>query len=339
MNPKHRRAAPIVALLACLGTVVPCGASAEESQETPGIFALQVENDLFGSGADRHYTQGMRISWLPPEALIPDWVRDGATLVPGIDSQDHFTFVFALGQNMYTPAEIETPVPDPSDRPYAGWLYGSVGALAEDSQRNLLHNLELDIGVVGPWSLAEKTQTWWHDLIDTRTPRGWDYQIRNEPGIVLTYEARLRKPLAATAAGFEMDWTPKAGVALGNVFTHAALGAAVRIGQNLDLDYGPPFIRPSLPGAGLVKRRGEWGWYLFAGVEGRAVARNIFLDGNSFVDSAHVDKKPFVGDLQAGLVLTMGWVNLAFTQIFRSEEFNGQDGYDHYGAISLSFLY
>ena len=137
----------------------------------------------------------------------------------------------------------------------------------------------------------------------------------------------------------EIDVTPRDGIALGNVFTYAGAGAALRIGQNLDLDFGPPFIRPSLPGGTLVKRRDEWGWYLFAGVEGRAVARNIFLDGNTFADSPSVDKRPFIGDLQFGATGMMGPFRLSFTQIMRTEEFYGQQGGDHFGSVSLTYLF
>lgn len=66
----------------------------------------------------------------------------------------------------------------------------------------------------------------------------------------------------------------------------------LRLGQRLPLDYGPPRIQPSLPGSGFfVPPQDRFGWYLFAGVEGRAVARNIFLDGNTFRDSRSVDKE------------------------------------------------
>jgi len=281
----------------------------------------------------------MRVSWLPSPDKVPNWVREGALLVPGIDSEDRLTFVFAVGQNMYTPEDITLPTPDPADRPYAGWLYATFGVAVEDAQNNLLHNLALDVGVVGPLSLAGPTQRMWHKLIDTRTPRGWDHQLKNEPGLVLTYEARMRQSLTTTVEGIEVDVTPKGGVALGNIFTHGAVGASLRVGQNLDLDYGPPFIRPSLPGAGLVKRRDAWGWYLFAGIEGRAVARNIFLDGNTFADSPSVERIPFIGDLQFGIAATMGSVRLSFTQILRTEEFKGQRGGDHYGSLALTYLF
>jgi lipid A 3-O-deacylase len=48
---------------------------------------------------------------------------------------------------------------------------------------------------------------------------------------------------------------------------------------------------------------GEVGLYFFAGAQGRAVGRNIFLDGNTFRHSLSVPKKNFVADLQAGFSL------------------------------------
>jgi lipid A 3-O-deacylase len=342
MTFTHRLAAAGIAGLLVSGLCLdPATAQTGETQtdETPGSFTVQVENDLFGGGSDRHYTQGMRFSWLAPEASVPDWARQGATLLPGISPDDHFTYVFAVGQNMYTPEDISRPDPDPTDRPYAGWLYASLGAVVEDSERDLLHNISLDVGVVGPWSQAGRTQRWWHEVIGVQTPRGWGNQLHNEPGVILTYETRMRAPVATNLLGLEVDATPKAGVTLGNIFTHGTIGGALRIGNNLDLDYGPPMIRPSLPGAGLVKRRGEWGWYVFLGVEGRAVARNIFLDGNTFRDSPSVDKKPLIGDLQAGLVFNTPRFQISLTEILRSEEFDGQKGSDQFGAISFTVLY
>ena len=74
----------------------------------------------------------------------------------------------------------------------------------------------------------------------------------------------------------------------------------------------------------------------FASAEGRAVARNIFLDGNTFKDSRSVDKEPFVGDLQWGLVLTWRNFRVSFTDVFRTREFETQKESEHYGSICLS---
>jgi hypothetical protein len=78
---------------------------------------------------------------------------------------------------------------------------------------------------------------------------------------------------------------------------------------------------------------------LFAGVEGRAVARDIFLDGNTFRDSPSVDKENFVGDFEIGIAATYGSMRASFTQIYRTKEFKGQKGNDRFGAISLSWRF
>jgi lipid A 3-O-deacylase len=79
------------------------------------------------------------------------------------------------------------------------------------------------------------------------------------------------------------------------------------------------------------------GWYFFGGVEGRAVARNIFLDGNTFVDSPHVSKLPFVTDVQAGLAMTVDQIRVSYTHVWRSKEYDGQLRRDQFGAISVSY--
>jgi hypothetical protein len=71
------------------------------------------------------------------------------------------------------------------------------------------------------------------------------------------------------------------------------------------------------------------------------VARNIFLDGNTFEDSPHVTKNPLVGDLQLGVAMTISGARLAYTHVFRTKEFEGQKGGDlsQYGALSLSLRF
>ena len=80
-----------------------------------------------------------------------------------------------------------------------------------------------------------------------------------------------------------------------------------------------------------------WGWYLFGGVQGRAVAQNIFLDGNTFQNSASVDKKVLVADFTVGAsVFYMDWAKLDFTFTERTKEFKTQQSMDRFGAASLS---
>lgn len=313
--------------------------AADGDDERPGTFVLQVENDLFGGGTDQYYTQGVQVTFVPKDQWEPDWFKHLMDMIPGVDLDGNSTYVVALGQQMFTPADTTRPNPDPTDRPYAGWLFGSVGAIVEKPDSNLLQNVSLDLGIVGPASLGGYTQRRWHSLIGVGLPRGWGKQLHNEPGIMLSYQARLRQEILGPQHFLELDVTPTAGVALGNVLTQGSVGASIRLGQNLGLTYGPPFIRPSLPAAAIVKRRGQFGWNLFAGIEGRAVARNIFLDGNTIGDSRSVDKNNLVLDFQGGIEFTLGYARLSFTQIYRTREFEGQRVPSQFGSISLSAIF
>jgi hypothetical protein len=66
------------------------------------------------------------------------------------------------------------------------------------------------------------------------------------------------------------------------------------------------------------------------------MARNIFLDGNSFTESRDVKKRPLVGDLQYGAAIAWRNIRLSYTHVLRTREYDGQDGDDAFGAISLS---
>lgn len=322
--------APGALVIALLIWPAPSGA-AEEAER--GTLSLLFENDLFYD-TDRHYTNGVRASWLSGPDGTPSWAASAARWFPLFPDGGIVRTSYAIGQNMYTPADIALRDPPLDDRPYAGWLYGSIGLIAETGRQ--LDQLELTLGVVGPASLAAQTQKFIHKITDSQEPRGWDTQLKNEPGVVLTYQRSWRGFVSESVSGFAFDATPHAGGALGNVFTYANAGLTLRFGQRLPLDYGPPRIQPSLPGSGFFVPQDDFGWYLFAGVEGRAVARNIFLDGNTFRDSRSVDKKPLVGDLQLGIALTWHNVRLSYTHVLRTREFETQGKADDFGAFSLS---
>lgn len=309
-----------------------------------GTHTFQVENDLFGSSNDRNYTHGMRYAWTSDEHSLPDWWCQLSCRLHFLPNAGAVRTSLALGQSMFTPENIAADTLIPEDRPYAGWFYVTGGFVIEDLNQKDLHTVELTLGIVGPQSYADETQIRWHKLIGSPRPNGWDQQLDNEPGIVIGYERKRRH---AWETGFDwipqFDLTPHGAVNLGNVFTNIAGGLTFRFGNALTnekgnaIDYGAPRIQPSLSGSGFFRPRpGRFGWYVFAGLEGRVVARNIFLDGNTFTDSHHVNKNTLVGDLQGGLVLTYGEWRLSYTKIYRSQEYEGQDDKDSFGAITLS---
>ncbi len=318
---------------ACLNGSAALADTPDNGADDAGIWTLNWENDII-SGDDDNYTNGIRISWFSSETGVPHWLEDTANYLPFFSAKGEKRYGFDIGQSMFTPRNISIDPPDPKDRPYAGWTYASVGLAADTGNR--LDRLQLQLGIVGPASLADGTQDFVHDLIDSPDPQGWDHQLKNEPGIVLTYQRKWRHLFEFSPFGFAFDASPHIGGAVGNVFTHAAAGTTFRFGYDLPADYGPSPIQPALPGSDFFEPHDLLGWYLFAGFEGRAVARNLFLDGNTFTDSPSVDKEHWVGDLHFGVAATWGDYRLAYTHILRTREFKTQEQSDSYGSITLS---
>jgi hypothetical protein len=137
-------------------------AAAEESPAVrstdPGsIITFALENDLF-AGHDDGYTNGVRTSYVSPEADIPPWIEKMAAFMPFFPSVGHTRWTMALGQSMFAPDDLTLKTPQPDDRPYAGWLYGTVGVIAD--RDTTLDNLQLTIGMVGPLRWRVRPSGW-----------------------------------------------------------------------------------------------------------------------------------------------------------------------------------
>ncbi|MCZ6609287.1 MAG: lipid A deacylase LpxR family protein [Alphaproteobacteria bacterium] len=327
---------PVLRVFVLCGLVALAAAAPAHGAEDRASFSVLVENDSFG-GTDRHYTNGLKASWLSKKGGIKGLSRWLARALPLFPKDGDRRIGFAVGQNIYSPADLSATTLQTEDRPYAGWLYGELGLTAQT--RNRLDSVALSLGVIGPASQADDVQKAWHRLFNITRPRGWEHQLNNEPALNISYQHRRRYFRENTPFfGLDADVMPHLGLSLGNVFTYGAAGLTVRFGDDFAGDFGgPPRIRPSMPGAGHFQSPASgFGWYLFAGIEGRAVARNIFLDGNTFTDSHSVDKKTFVGDAQLGFALIFRRFRITYTQVLRTFEFDGQATPHTFGAISLT---
>lgn len=321
---------------ACILIATPATAQERVVEDDKGIVNFVWENDIL-AGTDRGYTNGVRLSWLSPEEGTQHWLHEAASYLPLIPLEGKKRISLALGQSIFTPDNIATPTPDPNDRPYAGWLYGSIGMVSDTGKT--LDNIVLTFGMVGPASYAKQTQRFVHKVIDDQKPEGWGSQLHNEPGIMLTYERKWRDIYGGSAFGLQGDIVPHIGANLGNVNTSASVGTTLRIGYDLPADYGPPRIRPSLPGSDFFIPTQQLSGYLFTTIEGRAVARDIFLDGNTFEDSPSVDKKPLVGSLQLGATVTYEEWRVSYTHVFMTKQFDTESRADEFGAFTVSYRF
>jgi hypothetical protein len=317
-------------------------------------FSAQWENDIFAN-TDCEYTNGAKLSWVSPDltefrdaGTIPDIVYDFCNYLPFIHDTRFVqrNVSISIGQNMYTPADISVPDPDPLDRPYAGWLYLGVGF--HNKTDLWLDIIELNIGVTGEWSMAEDTQKFIHrNLPDNIIPQGWDHQIGNEVVVNIVWERKIRFWRLGSSTGPAADAFTHVGACLGTLYTYANGGFTVRTGWNLPTDFGSSPIRltgdvndPAGRDDPRLRDEDRWGINLFGSLDFRAVGWDATLDGNLFGDSISVDKKPFVMDASFGGSIILGSWKLSYAEVFRSKEFRTQkEDWHVFASVTVSYTY
>jgi hypothetical protein len=254
-------------------------------------------------------------------------------------------FGVSVGQNLYTPDNISAsqPIQRPS---YAAWLYASF-LLQYTYKRHDLRRaptsrstdtLQVDLGLIGP-RRRQFVQNNFHWLVGAGN--GWANQL-NEPTFDIAFERRwrLRPPVPILDdPKLEFDFILRIAGSLVNVAIYGDIGGTARIGKNLRDDFGPTRARPSLPGSEAFIGDGSFGWYLFAGIDGQVVGRNIFLDGNTDGNSLRVSHRPFVAEAQAGLAITYRGVRFTYTQVLRTPDFYEQNRFTQFGSINVTFRY
>ena len=191
--------------------------------------------------------------------------------------------------------------------------------------------MSLALGVVGPDAGAAPLQDAFHHLIGQGIDRGWGYQLHNEPTVELTAQRIWRLALARRA-----DVLPVLAASAGNLRDDLAAGVTLRVGSGLGADFGPARLAPA-PDGGAGFRARRFAWYGFIGIDGQAVARDIFLDGNDWPGGPHVAPDRFVGEVEAGVVLFWrGW-RLGYTEVLRSRTYHGQRGAPfNFGIVSAA---
>ncbi|WP_395736896.1 lipid A deacylase LpxR family protein [Prosthecobacter sp.] len=330
-------------------TLSPAQMAPDLSPAHFGALTFYFENDAF-AGTDRDYTNGARISWTSPSlnkfsddpaaGNVAGYFDDAPFM--GNSGYTRNVAVF-IGQSLFTPNNTKASTLVPNERPYAGWLYGGLGLVWKTPR--VKNTFVLNIGVVGPWALGEETQMAVHHALGQRSPQGWSNQLRNEVGINASYERKWRFRSNHDVAGLACDFLPYAGATVGNVYTLADIGSELRFGYNLPDDFGTSGISDAattptpVEGMGARTWMHRFGVHMFARAEGRAVARNIFLDGNTFRSSHSVDKNVFVADLSLGMA--MNWRNskLSYAFIYRTREYKGQPEGQLFGSVMLSIFF
>ena len=307
-------------LVACLIWLAPsCLARAIEDDEKPvekrywGVLSAYLENDNF-LFSDDNYTSGVGFSWASDDAAtykhknwVPTIIR-GMSFLPTVGEQPYRNFIsLTLGHEIYSPDDIESPIPPPDEQPYAGVIF--VDSTIYSHGPRSLHGYTLRLGCVGPCSGAERLQKWLHDLSGDPIPKGWDTQLSNEFLINFDYQYHRRIYRHAEPHRFNYDFAMKTGGGFGNYYIGADVGAVARVGYRMPDNYGDANLRAG--GTAMViapappPTRG-WRAYAFLGASGFVVGRFLPTDGNTFKNSPRVERSNFMGNLSSGLVVSYG---------------------------------
>ena len=319
-----------------------CAFSEGQAAQREAIVTLVEENDDLTFNGDQHYTQGLRLSYMYSDEQTPGWTRTLASWLPGFGLRSETArFGYVLGQSMYTPDNLGAENLIPDDRPYAGWLYGGLILQREGvaTRHNIpvLDTYQFHTGVIGPESMAETFQRWWHDSTGFIVPRGWDHQLTTEPGFVFKHARQWK--FATGQDGFAGEFLPYVGGSLGNVATFANLGGTVRFGYNIPNDWGVQTIDSLAVQTGRARDDRDFGAYIFGAVESKVVLHNAFLDGNTFKGSHSIDKNILVGEFKMGAVFAFRHADLGLTYVLRTPEYRGQPHSDSFGSIALNIKF
>ena len=280
--------------------------------------ALYMENDFFAS-TDHFYTHGTRLSYgFDYTNKIP--------LLPGRTTD----IELSLTQLIFTPSNKSISENQPDNRPYAGFLGLSVNSKAQVTKKFQVEE-SVVVGLIGPHSYADEVQTQIHIWLKNRLPQGWDNQLHDE--FILNYYYSLNYRLYQLKY---FDILTKNENTVGNMFVYTKLGMMFRLGYNLPDDYGVHILEPSIK---ALSKKDVYSFYIFAYPDGRYVLRNIFLDGNTFEDSNSVEKESFVGDFITGFVARYNAIELCFSYIMRSKEFENQKRSVKFGSVSLTYYF
>lgn len=325
--------------------MVICNIANTQNKKGEALY-IYVENDtrrIGGPGSDNAYSNGLKISYIFAEDRIPKWAvsaLDHSEKLRNAVAGANTNYGFSLGHKIFTPNDISRKDLILDDRPYAAWLYFGFAAQIQNPAQS--HAVEVDIGVIGPEALGKTFQNGFHKTIGTFDAEGWEHQLATEPTIQIAYQQRLRFLELKLNEKKYVDLVPFFGGGIGNVSIDAHLGGMVRLGTSLEDDLGP--ARPSMTnGDNFVnptsQNKNRKSIYVFASGQGIAIARNIFLDGNTFRNSHRVKKYPFLLETEFGVVGSYKRWTGTWRFVSRSPEFEQRSRINSFASISLGYEY
>lgn len=288
---------------------VYCAEKSSEQETNGGVgevwHSFTLDNDLF-VGDDSGYTNGLyysRYEVIDYPSFSSDFLLKPLLAVIDLENTEVLMESNTFGQSMITPQNIEMEFPDPQDIPYSGFLFYNTSLLAIEEE--VADKISTTIGIVGPSSGAEVMQEFFHKVLGSDEPLGWEHQLHDE--IVFQF-SRGRAWRSWVSDNQFFDFVTSAEASVGTISTDLSGSFLLRLGKNMERSF-PAALLTSARATNPVAVDG--GWFFYAGLEASYIHNFIFLDGNTFVDSPSIKYDPV--EVSAMFGFAYSWDNFSIT--------------------------
>lgn len=302
-------------------------------EQKPIKYAVEIssDNDAFAlwDNSDRYYTFGVGPKfYLKSEELIG--------LEKLFSTKENYFFEFGMRSEGYTPTrqsydKIEVKSDTLSfERPFAGLLYGTVGA-TYTFERSFIKT-ELLAGIMGPSSYAREIQDWLHSqLPDSDEVEGWEYQIPNQA--IINFNVRGAYDFLPEATWFDIYAAAEA--RLGNLYIDATPSLGIRFGEFEALSQSTVF------GNTLIAPMQVKEFFFRSSISATFTAFNATAQGNLFhrdFEYAVDDLSHFHTTISNGIYIAFKRISLGYDNIFTFGKVN--KGAQHiYGRLDFRYRF
>ena len=277
-----------------------------DSPRNEGTFRIEINNDAvwandsqFSNGWSLQYHTVRYASW--EETKAPGFINWVGKHFPTLGDDDSIVrYGQGIGQNIVSPEDIDSEVPQEGDMPYAGTLTYTLNW--QSFNRLTARNFQVSVGVLGEEALGEQIQSFAHnDLGLGDDPKGWDTQRDTEPIVNIGYQHLWR---LAHFGEYHNGWAGQLNLGpsahLGNLLTAVDLGFAFRFGWNMLEGFNsfpaPPgrgfFTAYYLPKPSFASPNGA---EVILGVRASGIIYSVLYDGSIITDDdREVDREDFV---------------------------------------------
>ena len=280
---------------------------------TNKFLRIVSENDNYVAFHDRYFTNGLGLEL----SISKDRVQS---------NKSKFLH-FRLTQEIYTPDDIKKDNVEEFDRPYAGYLYLHSAVSTFWKKRNNLY-FAVNTGIIGPGAGGSIVQTWWHKFIGFTEPRGWKFQLENQPVLNIYAEyTRSWQLLNRT------ELTTASILETGTSFNNVSQELLVRFGKYNSID------QSVLKNSWFRNHDPQKEWFRFISVKTKAVLHNALIEGSLFNGDPTLpgfNAKSFLINQKLGLAYSSSATNLKLV-FFRISPEVLNNAAHYYVQINLSF--